>query len=69
LTWLPKLKAATKRVIKKACQTFWYKSWPKGDTGHLYRRRYGNGLNKHINKLYAGMLYKKTVAGRWHGSR
>jgi ribonuclease HI len=55
LTWLPRLKAATKRVIKKACQTLWHKSWSKIDTGHLYRRRYGNGLNRHINTLYAGM--------------
>jgi hypothetical protein len=55
LAWLPKLKAATRRVINKACQTLWHKSWPKSDTGHLYRRRYDDDLNKHINKLYTGM--------------
>jgi hypothetical protein len=53
---IPKLKASCKRILKRVCHEKWTYTWATStETGASYRRQFGSSLDRHINKLYAGM--------------
>jgi ribonuclease HI len=57
-----KLKAACKRTIRAACLSQWQENFPRGTTGVLYRKFFGNSLDCHIERVYSNGELPKALS-------
>jgi hypothetical protein len=51
-----RLKATSKRDIRRECLDQWIHHWLREPTGQLYKRHFGCGIDRHISKLYDDLL-------------
>jgi ribonuclease HI len=68
MEWLPQLLSSCKRLINSFARECWTRNWRNGETGMLYKKRYGidngNGmvLDRHVNKIYNSLSHKAEAS-------